>query len=1100
MPELRDQDLTHFSDPIGPLRIALRGRYEIERQIGQGAFATVYLARDLKHERKVAIKVLNADPTSETGELRFIREIRTIARLQHPNILPLHDSGHVEALLYYVMPYVAGETLRDRIDRLRQLPCDLACGIARDAADALAYAHAQGVIHRDIKPENILLSAGHPIIADFGIARAIDLAGVRQLTRTGMGSPGTPAYMSPEQLLGDREIDGRSDIYSLGCVLYEMLAGKPPFAGKEGFVKRFTEPPPSVRTSRRDLPPWIDEVLATAMARNPDDRYPTAQGFVSALGTADSRPTPTSPTAPRDAAPPMPSRVSPYEPARLTPAFRSGEPRMIDVEEALAPTVTESRGWLGRLATRPRAVAVGALATVIVLVGIVLASTTTAGISRVFGVSPSIDSTRIVLLPLAGSAPERERNRITEAIYSALTDWRGLNITSDQDVRDELGDGGAPTSTRAAAALAKKLHAARFIWGQIAGADSLRGRLELYDVSSDRPLKSTSVGGSLDAAALAESTRELLEVPGRPRSADGGDGRTSSYPAWIAYGAGHIALQNGDLASAERSFRASVEADPHYGPAHVWLAQTLAWRNPAARQDWRDEIAQAMRAERGLSDKDQLVAAALSHLAERRYPQACAAYSQMTAADSVDFVGLYGLGQCHAFDSLVVRSTASASGWAFRSRYSDAANAYMKALSINPNAHAFFGFDQLQELLPVASTKTRRGKNAAGEEFAAFPALVNGATVFIPYPFSQFATLTPQQTAPAQAAAISHNLDALRDFATEWTRDAPRSSGAHMALAAVLEARGEITRSGSGNVSALQAVRKARAFASTPHENLVATTGEAWLLFKQGDYARARSVADSVFARLPEISEDDAAIVIGLAALTGKIGKLTELTRVTGYLATASPVPIQVMDAAAAYFAFAAAGVCGDTTSRLARNLDQQLAHYVAESDLAAVTTALKARPISMLAPCSGGKLSLEIKTPASRLLRMQQSLALQDSVALRRSLATITEESRTQRPGDVALDFAFQVAWLRLAAGDTVGAARQLDRALGSLSGLSAVSLREPASAAAAPRAMALRAEIAYLRGEAVERKKWARAVADLFATADAPLRPVVSRMKSLF
>jgi serine/threonine protein kinase len=231
MPDLREQEATLYSDPLAPLRLALRGHYEIERQIGQGAFATVYLAQDLKHERKVAIKVLNADPTSETSELRFIREIRVLARLQHPNILPLHDSGHVEALLYYVMPYVSGETLRERIDRERQLSIvDAAC-IAKEAADALACAHAQGIVHRDIKPENILLSGGHAIVADFGIARAIDVAGIRSLTRTGIGSPGTPAYMSPEQLLAERDIDSRSDIYSVGCVLYEALSGKPQFAG-----------------------------------------------------------------------------------------------------------------------------------------------------------------------------------------------------------------------------------------------------------------------------------------------------------------------------------------------------------------------------------------------------------------------------------------------------------------------------------------------------------------------------------------------------------------------------------------------------------------------------------------------------------------------------------------------------------------------------------------------------------------------------------------------------------------------------------------------------------------------------------------------------
>ncbi len=270
-------------DPIASLRDALRGHYEFEREIGQGAFATVYLAQDLKHERKVAIKVLHADPDSETGELRFIREIRLLARLQHPNILPLHDSGHVETLLYYVMPYVGGETLRDRIDRERQLPLDIACSIARDVADALVCAHSQGIIHRDIKPENILLSAGHPVLADFGIARVIDLANVKQVTRTGMGSPGTPAYMSPEQLMGDKVLDGRSDTYSLGCVFFEMLAGKPPFGGKEGFVKRFTEPAPRPSAIRPEVPSWMDDVVTTALARTPTDRYQTAQEFVTAL-------------------------------------------------------------------------------------------------------------------------------------------------------------------------------------------------------------------------------------------------------------------------------------------------------------------------------------------------------------------------------------------------------------------------------------------------------------------------------------------------------------------------------------------------------------------------------------------------------------------------------------------------------------------------------------------------------------------------------------------------------------------------------------------------------------------------------------------------
>lgn len=273
--------ITH--DPIAPLRTALAGRYEIGREIGQGAFATVYLANDARHERQVALKVLNADSTSDTGELRFIREIRMLARLQHPNILPLHDSGHVETLLYYLMPYVSGETLRARISRERQLSVEAAIQICREAADALSYAHAQGIIHRDIKPENILLSGGHAVIADFGIARAIDLAGVQALTNTGMGGPGTPAYMSPEQLLGDTPLDGRSDIYSLGCVFFEMLTGKPPFVGKEGFAKRFTESAPAPSTLRKGIPERVDALVARMLARDPEERYGRAEDLLRDL-------------------------------------------------------------------------------------------------------------------------------------------------------------------------------------------------------------------------------------------------------------------------------------------------------------------------------------------------------------------------------------------------------------------------------------------------------------------------------------------------------------------------------------------------------------------------------------------------------------------------------------------------------------------------------------------------------------------------------------------------------------------------------------------------------------------------------------------------
>src|SRR5437773_1331205 len=195
-----------------------------------------------------------------------------MARLQHPNILPLYDSGEAESLLYYVMPYVKGETLRDRLNRERQLSIDAACAIAREVAEALAYAHNENVVHRDIKPGNILLSDGHAIVADFGVARAIGLANREDLTRTGELALGTPVYMAPEQLLGEATPGNRSDIYSLGCVFYEMVTGTPPFSGRNALTERFTGPAPLVSARRKGIPRWLDETIAKALARNPDER------------------------------------------------------------------------------------------------------------------------------------------------------------------------------------------------------------------------------------------------------------------------------------------------------------------------------------------------------------------------------------------------------------------------------------------------------------------------------------------------------------------------------------------------------------------------------------------------------------------------------------------------------------------------------------------------------------------------------------------------------------------------------------------------------------------------------------------------------------
>src|ERR1043166_7648535 len=275
---------------IERLRAALADRYGLEREIGQGGMAVVFLARDLKHHRPVALKVLRPELTASLGAERFLREIDTAAGLNHPHILPLHDSGEAAGCLYYVMPYVEGDSLRDRLNREKRLPLEEALQIGREVADALSYAHSQGIVHRDIKPENILLAAGHAVVSDFGIARAMEAAGAERLTSTGLAL-GTPAYMSPDQATGEHRLDGRSDIYSLGCVLYEALTGEPPFAGptgQAGLARRLPQASPRVRRVRAEVPEPVEEALAKAMAREPADRFDSATQLALALTTGPS--------------------------------------------------------------------------------------------------------------------------------------------------------------------------------------------------------------------------------------------------------------------------------------------------------------------------------------------------------------------------------------------------------------------------------------------------------------------------------------------------------------------------------------------------------------------------------------------------------------------------------------------------------------------------------------------------------------------------------------------------------------------------------------------------------------------------------------------
>jgi TolB-like protein len=376
------------------LKVALSGRYDVERELGTGGMGAVFLARDVKHDRRVAIKVFHPELAASLGAERFLHEISVTAGLAHPHILPLYDSGEVSGLLYYVMPYVEGESLRDRLSREQMLPIEEAVRIAAEVAEALDYAHQHGIVHRDIKPANIQLSGGHAVVADFGISRALDAAGGTRLTQSGM-AVGTPAYMSPEQANGVDALDGRSDIYSLGCVLYEMLVGSAPFSGltPQALLARHTldqvSRPSIVRPT---VPVDLEEIVLQALAKLPVDRFRTAGELAEALSTVISG---------------------------TVPAFRRTGP-------------------VRRVRSPRRGALTAGIAAMAVLAALLLVRPFVPRLTRAEPTLGELDRHRIAVLYFQDRSPDRSLGYLTDGLTESLIDRlalvRGLDVVSSNGV------------------------------------------------------------------------------------------------------------------------------------------------------------------------------------------------------------------------------------------------------------------------------------------------------------------------------------------------------------------------------------------------------------------------------------------------------------------------------------------------------------------------------------------------------------------------------------------------------------------------------------------------------------------------------------------
>jgi TolB-like protein/tetratricopeptide (TPR) repeat protein len=514
--------MANLPDLQTQLQAALGERYRIERELGRGGMATVYLAQDLRHGRAVAVKVLQPDLAHAIGPDRFLREIQIAAKLSHPNILPLHDSGEADGLLYYVMPYVQGSTLRDHLKRERNLPLDEAVQIAKNIGAALMYAHGHGVIHRDIKPENVLLSDEQPIVADFGIARAIDAAGATRLTETGL-AVGTPAYMSPEQASGEHTPDGRSDIYSLGCVVYEMLAGQPPFTGPSAqavMARHAIDPVPRLRTLRPAIPEGVERAVEKALAKLPADRFATAEQFTKELARTSTG-------------------------------------------QAIASEVRRAR-----FARRKRAFAA--------VVGILFLSAVGWWVSTIVG-HPAIR--RLVVLPLTNLTNDPAQEYFTQGMQDALITeltQAGVPVIGRTSVNRYQN------TTKSVREITRELNSDAVVEGSVArSGDSVQIRAQLVDGMTEQTLWAGTYEGDLRnvlalhrqvTRAIVGEIRLALTPQAAIRLASTRPVHPEAYEAYLK-GMFHwrrSTLQ--DLQTAKQYFEFALQKDPEYALAHVGIA------------------------------------------------------------------------------------------------------------------------------------------------------------------------------------------------------------------------------------------------------------------------------------------------------------------------------------------------------------------------------------------------------------------------------------------------------------------------------------------------------------------------------------------------
>ncbi len=1034
--------------------------------------AVVYLARDERHARLVALKVLQLGEASEGGAERFLHEIQVAAGLAHPNILPVYDSGQGEGFLYYVMPYVPGESLRQRLEREGALPLDDALAIAVDVASALAYAHSHNVIHRDIKPENILFLGGHAVVADFGIARAISAGGWSRGRLLGERE-GTPTYMSPEQASGGARLDGRSDLYSLGCVLYEMLTGNPPFRGttpEELVVQHLEAEPEPVQTRRAALPAELQSTVVRALAKHPADRYPTAQQFVEAI-----------------------QRVQAGRAASATPAA--------------TPVL---RGWRGAWRWALPAAA---------LAGVLYAGFGSILDGRGLGAG-ALQPNHLVIAPFVhhgGAAPELlSGEQCARLLREGLSRWDDVSMVDSRWVDDQLAQTSDPSSLRTVLRLARSAHAGRVLSGEVwSFRDSIRIRGVVYDAARNgQLLREYSVTVSPSLEDLEPRFLELRDSLLLPRAlsptAEGGVLGTRVLAAYSVYDSAHADLARWDLAAAAEGFQRALTIDPGYGLAHLWLAQTQSWQglSPAV---WRDHAIAGLGASPPLSERERDWGMALVALAEGRFPEACARYEAMIARDTLDFRGWYGRAECRAHDQMVLPDPTSPSRWRFRTSYQGAINDYQRALLLIPSAYRVFegaAFARLTRLYYLTPNLMRRGirHDSTGLEFGALPELDADTLAFIPWPIAEFNRGVALPHGVRDIAAVTYNQRNLQRVAAEWVRRFPASPTAVTALAKVMELSGEYGGTSAAADSALLRYREALALTTRPEGRVQLAGDELRLLVKVDRLAEATHLADSLLRANPAPTADEAPYLAAAAGLLGRGTLAAAFARraaptewyvdATG---RAIPVPLSLRETALAFAAFAGLGGPADSLRRLRHQAERLLAGYYGGRDRERADAAIFDRSRMLLFPDPLANPGPRQEPSNDYLFLLQDDARAGRLAALQGGFQRL-EAARKEMPiGRISTEALYMETQVLLSVHDTAGAIRRLDSYLASLPYGGWQLTQRVVETGSFIRIQALRARLAAAQGDTAAAAVPAGRVLLLWSRADPAYASLLAEMRAL-